>query len=83
MRQDGLKSDVLNGSQDCCLRTERVQEGLSHPGAPTLGRGVWGPGQRSARDDKSHLHSWKQRPASGFGDEQELVDQLSEGSQRT
>lgn len=39
----GLKSDGLNGSQGCCLRTGRVQEELSCSVPPTLGREVWGP----------------------------------------
>lgn len=43
MRQGGLKSDGLNGSQGCCLRTGRVQEELSCSVPPTLGREVWGP----------------------------------------
>lgn len=43
MRQDSLKSDALNGSQGCCLRTGRVQEGWHRPVPPTLGREVWEP----------------------------------------
>ena len=42
MRQDSLKSDALNGSQGCCLRTGRVQEGPHRPVPPTLGREVRG-----------------------------------------
>lgn len=43
MGQGGLKSDALNGSQGCCLRTWRVQEELSCPLPLILGREVWGP----------------------------------------
>lgn len=43
MGQDSLKSDALNGSQGCCLRTGRVQEELSCPLPLTLGWEVWGP----------------------------------------
>lgn len=40
MRQDGLKSDALNGSQGCRLRTGRMQEGLHRPVPSSFGREV-------------------------------------------
>ena len=43
MRPDGLKSDALNGSQGCRLRTGRMHEGLHRPVPSSFGREVLQP----------------------------------------
>ena len=82
MRQDGLKSDALNGSQGCRLRTGKMQEGLHRPGPSSFAREVRPPVstlEEAGEHPGAVCRAGDERPALDFCNEPEPVNQPAEG----
>ena len=82
VRQDGLKSDALNGSQGCRLRTAKMQEGLRRPGPSSFAREVRPPVstlEETGGQPGAVCRAGGERPALDFCNKPKPVNQPAEG----